>query len=46
MHIRARLVKKLASRVDQRVWRLLGHVERLVEYCMDRRVLMAEVCGV
>ena len=31
------------SRADQRVLRWFGHVERMDEYCMARRVLMAEV---
>ena len=33
------------SRADQRVLRWFGHVERLDEYRMARRVLMAEVSG-
>ena len=36
---------ELASRADQRVLRRFGHVERRDEYCMARRVLMAEVSG-
>ena len=35
----------LASRADERVLRWFGHVERMDEYRMDRRVLMAEVCA-
>ena len=35
----------LASRVDQRVSRGFGHVERMDEYRMARRVLMASVSG-
>ena len=34
---------ELASRADQRVLRWFGHVERMDEYCMARRVLIAEV---
>ena len=33
------------SRADQRVLRWFGHVERMDEYRMARRVLMAEVSG-
>ena len=33
------------SRADQRVLRSFGHVERMDEYRMTRRVLMAEVSG-
>ena len=36
---------ELASRADQRVLRWFGHVERMDEYRMARRVLMAEVSG-
>ena len=42
---RAGIERKLASRADQRVFRWFGHVERMDEYRMDRRVLMAEVSG-
>ena len=42
---RARIERELASRVDQRVLRWFGHVERMDEYRMVRRVLMAEVGG-
>ena len=41
---RARIETELASRVDLRVLRWLGRVERMDEYHMARRVLMAEVC--
>ena len=34
---------ELASRADQRVLRWFGHVERMNEHRMARRVLMAEV---
>ena len=37
--------RELASRADQRVSRWFGHVERMDEYRMARRVLMAEVSG-
>ena len=37
--------RELASRADQRVLRWFGHVERMDEYRMARRVLMAEVSG-
>ena len=39
------LESELASRADQRVLRWFGHVERMDEYRMARRVLMAEVIG-
>ena len=42
---RARIERELASRADQRVLRWFGHVERMDEYRMARRVLMAEVCA-
>ena len=34
---------ELASRADQRVLRWFGHVERMDDYRIARRVLMAEV---
>ena len=37
--------RELASRADQRVLRWFGHVGRVDEYRMARRVLMAEVSG-
>ena len=37
--------RELASRADHRVLRWFGHVERMDEYRMTRRVLMAEVSG-
>ena len=37
--------RELVSRVDQRVLRWFGHVERIDEYCMAIRVAMAEVSG-
>ena len=42
---RARIEREIASRADQRVLRWFGHVERMDEYRMARRVLMAEVSG-
>ena len=42
---RAEIERELASRADERVLRWFGHVERMNEYCMARRVLMAEVSG-
>ena len=36
---------ELASRADQRVLRWFGHVESMDEYCMARRVMIAEVSG-
>ena len=42
---RAGIERELASRADQRVLRWFGHVERMDEYRMARRVLMVEVSG-
>ena len=42
---RAGIERKLASRADQRVLRWFGHVERMDDCRMARRVLMAEVNG-
>ena len=42
---RVGIKRELASRADQRVLRWFGHVERMDEYRMARRVLMAEVSG-
>ena len=42
---RAGIEWELASRADQRVLRWCGHVERMDECRMARRVLMAEVSG-
>ena len=42
---RVGIERKLASRADQRVLRWFMHVERMDEYRMARRVLMAEVSG-
>ena len=45
VHRRAGIEREFVSRADQRVLRWFGHVERMDEYCMARRVLMAEVSG-
>ena len=45
VHSRAGIERELASRADQSVLRCFGHVERMDEYRMTRRVLMAEVGG-
>ena len=42
---RAGIEREFASRADQRVLRWFGHVERLDEYRMARRVSMAEAGG-
>ena len=42
---RAGIEKELASRADQRVLRWFGHVERMDEYRMARKVLTSEVSG-
>ena len=42
---RAGIERELVSRADLRVLRWFGHVERMDEYRMARRVLMAEVSG-
>ena len=39
---RAGIERELASRADQRVLRSFGHVERMGDYRMARRVLMAK----
>ena len=41
MRRRAGIERELASRADQRVLRWFGHMERMYEYRMGRRVLMA-----
>ena len=43
MRRRAGIERELASRADQRVLRWFGHLERMDEYRMARRVLMAKV---
>ena len=42
---RAGIERELASRADLRVLGWFGHVERMDEYRMARKVLMAEVSG-
>ena len=42
---RAGIERELASRADQRVLRWFGHVERMDDYRIARRVLMDEVSG-
>ena len=42
---RAGIERELASRADQRVSRWFGHVEKMDEYRMARRVLIVEVDG-
>ena len=42
---RAGIERELASRTDRRVSRWFGHVERIDEHRMARRVMMAEVSG-
>ena len=45
MRRRARIERELANRTDQRILRWFGHVERMDEHCMARRLLMALVSG-
>ena len=42
---RAGIERELASRAGQRVLRWFGHMERMDDYRMARRVFMAEVSG-
>ena len=42
---RAGIERELASRADQRVLRWFGNVERMDEYRISRKVLIAEVSG-
>ena len=42
---KAGIEMELASRADQRVLRWFGHVERMDDYRMVRRLLMAKVSG-
>ena len=42
VRIRAGIERELASRADQRVLRLFGHVERMDDYRMTRKVLMTD----
>ena len=45
VHRRAEIEKEFASRADQRVLKLFGHVERMDEHRISRRVMMEEVNG-
>ena len=45
VHRRAGIEIELESKADQRVLRWFGHVERMDEYRLTRRVLMAGVSG-
>ena len=45
VHWRAGIERELVSRADQRVLRWFGHVERIDEHRMARRMMMAEVSG-
>ena len=45
MRRRAGIERELAGRADHRILRWFGHVERMDDYRMVRRVLMAEVSG-
>ena len=45
MRRRAGTERGLASTADQSILRWFGHVERMDEYRMTRRVLIAEVSG-
>ena len=45
MRRRAGIERELASSADQRALKWFGHVERMDEYRMARRVLMAELSG-
>ena len=42
---RAGIERELTSRMDRRVLRWFGHVERMDEYRIARRLLIAEVSG-
>ena len=45
MRRRAGIERELESRADQRVLRWFGHVERMDEYRVTRKVLISEVRG-
>ena len=45
VRMRAGIDVELASIADQRLLRWFGHVERMDDYRMARRVLMAEISG-
>ena len=42
---RAEIERELASRANQRVLKWIGYVERMDDYRITRRLLMAEVSG-
>ena len=42
---RAGIERELASRADQRVLRLLGHMERMDKYRIARKLLKSEIGG-
>ena len=42
---RAGIERELANRAEQRVLRFFGHMERMDEHCMAKRVMMADVSG-
>ena len=45
VRIRAGIERESASKADQRALRWFAHVERMNDYRMGRRALMAEVTG-
>ena len=45
VHRRAGIERELVSQADQRAFRWFGHVERMNEYQMARRVMIAQVSG-
>ena len=45
MRKRAGIERELASRADQRVLRLFGHMERMDKYGMARKLLKSEIGG-
>ena len=45
VHRRAGIERELVSKADQRVLRWFGHVGRMDEHRMTRRILIAEVSG-
>ena len=45
VHRRALIERELVSRADQRVLIWFGHIARMDENCMARRVLMVEASG-
>ena len=45
VHRTAEIERELANRLDQRVLRWFGHVERMNDYHITRMVLVVEVKG-